>query len=477
IMQMLYCFVNNIHVDYAELLWEGKSKNVVGMKISDWMITDEIKLTDNYRLYAEVFGVDVPMTQSQPIESTQGMHRTTSALKTPNLEKFNALAKNLKDIMMESLLKLVDGRIKKILQTQVPLHVTQEIILEREQSQAEVAKMIVDAIQLIDRSGVICQDMYFICTPLKLHQLLHMNNNNINYIDYKDNSQLQHDDLPIWLNLKYKFERLYMATNPCRPSNVRYRYQDDPHDDAYSEGKNSAKRQKTYKDETFVFGESSSRQDYESERDDDVLLNEKVSQELMDEMSQTVDEAKLQSDYKNLNKNDFEDMYMLIINHKVDDYAKTGLLWSLSVFIRSTMIWKRVYDFQLGVESYQQQVNLTVPTITFPGIKKYKVFFIVSEPVYGIICKNNKKENRVMRHQEVHKFCDATLKRVLEELNSYNNDVKYGYVTHNLSKEDVEYLQLFAKEIEERLKYRDQMRRWEIYINERPLGSRMERPE
>ncbi|GKE93435.1 hypothetical protein Tco_1574530 [Tanacetum coccineum] len=23
IMQMLYCFVNNIHVDYAELLWEG----------------------------------------------------------------------------------------------------------------------------------------------------------------------------------------------------------------------------------------------------------------------------------------------------------------------------------------------------------------------------------------------------------------------------------------------------------------------
>nr|GEY99216.1 hypothetical protein [Tanacetum cinerariifolium] len=266
IMQMLYCFVNNIHVDYAELLWEGKSKNVVGMKISDWMITDEMKLTDNYRLYAEVFGVDVPTTQSQLIESTQGMHRITKEEESADDDyelkrrKFNALAKNLKDIMMESLLKLVDGRIKKILQTQVPLHVTQEIILEREKSQSEVAKMIVDAIQLIHQSGVICQDMYFIYTPLKLHQLLHMNNNNINYIDYEDNSQLQHDDLPIWLTLKYKFERLYMATNPCRPSDVRYRYQDDPHDDARPEGKNSAKRQKTYKDETFVFGESSSRQ-------------------------------------------------------------------------------------------------------------------------------------------------------------------------------------------------------------------------
>ncbi|GKC22022.1 hypothetical protein Tco_1024172 [Tanacetum coccineum] len=160
-----------------------------------------------------------------------------------------------------------------------------------------------------------------------------------------------------------------------------------------------------------------------------------------------------ESDYKNLNKNDIEDMYLLIINHKVDDYAKTGLL------------------------CYQQQVNLTAPTITFPSIKKYKVFSIVSEPVYGIIYKNNKKEKRVMRHQEVHKFCDATLERVMEGLKSYNNDVKYGYVTHNLSKEDVEYLQLFAEEIEERLKYRDQMRRWEMYVNERPLGSRRERPE
>ncbi|GJT92317.1 hypothetical protein Tco_1081162 [Tanacetum coccineum] len=92
-------------------------------------------------------------------------------------------------------------------------------------------------------------------------------------------------------------------------------------------------------------------------------------------------------------------------------------------------------------------------------IKKCKVFSIVSEPVYGIIYKNSKKEKRVMRHQEVHKFCDATLKRVLEGLKSCNNDVKYGYVTHNLSKEDVEYLQLFAEEVEERLKYRDQMRK------------------
>ncbi|GKD75567.1 hypothetical protein Tco_1333849, partial [Tanacetum coccineum] len=59
-------------------------------------------------------------------------------------------------------------------------------------------------------------------------------------------------------------------------------------------------------------------------------------------------------DYKYLNKNDIEDMYLLCINDKVKDYRETGLLESLVVFIRATVIWERVYDFQLGMESYQQ---------------------------------------------------------------------------------------------------------------------------
>ncbi|GJX51612.1 hypothetical protein Tco_0278457 [Tanacetum coccineum] len=124
-----------------------------------------------------------------------------------------------------------------------------------------------------------------------------------------------------------------------------------------------------------------------------------------------------ESDYKNLNKNDIEDMYLLIVNHKVDDYAETARCGKLS-----------------------QKVNLTALTITFLGIENYKVFSMVFKSVYGIIYKNNKKEKRVTRHQEIHKFHDATLKRVLEGLKSYNNDVKHGYVTPSLSNEDVEYL-------------------------------------
>ncbi|GJT43870.1 hypothetical protein Tco_0952585 [Tanacetum coccineum] len=182
-------------------------------------------------------------------------------------------------------------------------------------------------------------------------------------------------------------------------------------------------------------------------------------------------------DYKNLNKNDIEDMYLLIMNGKVPDYAETGLLWSLSVFIRSSVIWERVHDFQLGIESYQQKVNLTAPTISFPRVEKHRMFSIIYEPVHGIIYKNSKKEKRVMRHSEIHKFCDATLNRVLEGLKSYNNDVKYGYVQRELTNDEVEYLKLFEEEIKVRLKYRNQMRRWEMYVNGRPLGPRREHPK
>ncbi|GKC53951.1 hypothetical protein Tco_1076696 [Tanacetum coccineum] len=306
---------------------------------------------------------------------------------------------------------------------------------------------------------------------------------------------LQQDDLPIWLVLKYKFERLYVSDTPCRPSAIRPRDQDDHHDDAHPEGgivqrsPSMSVNQEQLDDFDFLTDSYAT--------DDDELPSKKVSQELVDEMSQIVDESRLrkvkgssrpekivmslhkffadifpdddieertfrwivtrrangsivsitESDYKNLNKNDIEDMYQLIVNRK------------------------------LGVESYQQKVNLTAPTVTFLGIKKYKVFFIISKPVYGIIYKNSKKEKRVMRHQEIHKFCDATLKRVFKGLKSYNNNVKHGYVTPSLSNEDVEFLQLFKEEIEEPLKHRDQIRRWEIYVNGRPLGSRRERPE
>ncbi|GJV10973.1 hypothetical protein Tco_1352514 [Tanacetum coccineum] len=350
-----------------------------------------------------------------------------------------------------------------------------------------------------------------------------------------------------------KFEKTQVPHTACRPSAVRTRDQDDPHDDAHPEGENSAKRQKTSEYEAYVSGESSfgqvnveepgpSTSDEEIPLQSDIVfgsrngnsrsphprkitpLVSKLSKRflniqhnlrsirsfVLEEREETEGKfnpyarygvenwknphAKIfyirrqkeperpkeeiysnskivqviktywelghehkfiteivarrandcivsitEPDYKNLNKNDIEDMYLLIMNNK--------------------------------------KINLTAPTITFLGIEEYDVFSIVYEPVHGIIYTNSKKEKRVMRPSEIHKFCDATLRRTLEGLKSYYNDVKYGYVQKELTNDEVEFLKLFEEEIEVRLNYRDQMRRWEMYVNGRPLGPRRERPE
>nr|GEW46683.1 hypothetical protein [Tanacetum cinerariifolium] len=508
-------------------------------------------------------------------------------------KKFTVLAQYLQAVMEESLPNLVDARVKELTKTKVPIYVAEGLIMERKQNQADVAKMIADAIQQEHenlRAEIYSQINNAITNhiPSQVDSLVrnYMSGHSLHVHPtqaiqasaqeqqyqlsptMKGNPQLKYDDLPIWLALKIKFEGLTTFNTPCKSSAIRPRDQDDPHDDVHLEGENSAKRQKTSEHGTYVFEESSSGQANESESrpstsgnqeqldnfdfwtdkyatDNDDIPTENVSQELVEEMSETVDEAKLRKvvneikevitsqfppkptpvvqscqidpkapalslvnqdllylrkgnsgsekfvlslhkfpavtfldddikertsrwrqkevgkpkeevnsnskivqviktygelghehkfvtkvivrrangsivsitepDYKNLNKNDIEDMYLLCINDK------------------------------LGVESYQQKVNLTAPTITFPAIEKYKMFSIITEPVYDIIYKNNKKEKRVMRHQEIHKLCDATLKRVLEGLKSYNNDVKHGYVTPSLSIEDAEYLCLRKK--------------------------------
>ncbi|GKA44897.1 hypothetical protein Tco_0737693 [Tanacetum coccineum] len=100
----------------------------------------------------------------------------------------------------------------------------------------------------------------------------------------------------------------------------------------------------------------------------------------------------------------------------VPDYANTRLLWSLSVFIRSSVIWERVHDFQLGIESYQQKINLTAPTITFPGIEEYDVFSI-----YGYVQKD-------LTNDEV-EFLKFVLEKRLEVRLTYQDQMKIGDVS------------------------------------------------
>ncbi|GJZ30341.1 hypothetical protein Tco_0575388 [Tanacetum coccineum] len=151
-----------------------------------------------------------------------------------------------------------------------------------------------------------------------------------------------------------------------------------------------------------------------------------------------------ESDYKYLYKNDIEDI---------------------------------VHDYQLGMESYQQKVNLTTPTLTFPGVGEKKLYTINSDPLVDLIYENNKKEKNIMTIDEIPKFCDATLKRVLEKVKKITLDVKHGYADLDLSDDDAENIRFYEEYIEERLRYRDQMRQWESYVNGRPLRRRWDLQE
>ncbi|GJT18543.1 hypothetical protein Tco_0877249 [Tanacetum coccineum] len=59
-----------------------------------------------------------------------------------------------------------------------------------------------------------------------------------------------------------------------------YRDQDDPHDDAYPEGENSAKRQKTSEYEAYVSGDSSSGQAFQEEQAPSTSGNQEQDDEI-----------------------------------------------------------------------------------------------------------------------------------------------------------------------------------------------------
>ncbi|GKB01359.1 hypothetical protein Tco_0829403 [Tanacetum coccineum] len=181
-----------------------------------------------------------------------------------------------------------------------------------------------------------------------------------------------------------------------------------------------------------------------------------------------------ESDFKYMNKNDIEDLYHLCQNKKVN-YRETKLMNSLITFIKSRVTWERVHDFQLGIESYQIKVNLTAPTLTFPGIEAREPYSIVDKPSTGLIYFNSKDEKRVMYLMEIVKYCDATLEKVLKEVKLKIFQSEPCRKQPLLGELDRDILRAFEREITKRLSYREQMRRWKSFVNGRPILPTMKR--
>nr|GEU49603.1 integrase, catalytic region, zinc finger, CCHC-type, peptidase aspartic, catalytic [Tanacetum cinerariifolium] len=71
-----------------------------------------------------------------------------------------------------------------------------------------------------------------------------------------------------------------------------------------------------------------------------------------------------EADFKNLHSNDFEDLYLLYLQGKLNHLPgldKVYLYNAINLWIRNIVIRQRVEDLQLGIESYQTKLNLTKP--------------------------------------------------------------------------------------------------------------------
>ncbi|GJT12534.1 hypothetical protein Tco_0859576 [Tanacetum coccineum] len=574
----------------------GLNKAGVGMTILSWMISDEVKLMEHYRMYVVVFGVDVPTTQSQPIESTQGMHRTTSAPRTPNpdvdkgessapqkstvirlrntqrrstrltlptpipttaeaddiilqdtiqlslgeqkshdeleaeqnvqkveehlitkeIEKLVEGMENVANVeitaevqpvnvnkeeeesadddyklkrrekeknveesrhtpppttirsprihstlissdteklqeltgtdpkpssstpsssspklklsasqhilslfkpktglMEESLPKMVDARVHELTKTQVPVYVAQGLIMERQHNQVDVAKMLTYVIQQ-DREN------------LRAEISLQINNAITNHIPSQVDSSVRN-----YMGRIVQRGRRRLSMEPmclenrhlAKSMKVNQVHQRDEHQYHIDQIQNFLKNDIMWesKKEILVspYLQKPTTVVQSCQRDPKAPALSLVNQDLLYLKKGNSGPEKTMMSLRKYPAVIFPD----------DDIEERTSRW-VDKYVKKFNPYAR---YSLGVESYQQKVNLNAPTIIFPCIEKYKVLSIVSEPVYDIIYKNNKKEKRMMRHQEVHKFCDATLKIVLEGLKSYNNNVKHGYVTPSLS--------------------------------------------
>ncbi|GJT44096.1 retrovirus-related pol polyprotein from transposon TNT 1-94 [Tanacetum coccineum] len=95
----------------------------------------------------------------------------------------------------------------------------------------------------------------------------------------------------------------------------------------------------------------------------------------------------------------------------------------------------------------------------------------------GLIYYNIKEEKRVMDLGDIAKFCDDTLEKVLSEVRLKIFETEYMKKNLLLGELDLKIMKSYEREIMKRLKHRKQMRRWESFVNGRPILQTMKHQE
>ncbi|GJZ39044.1 hypothetical protein Tco_0585607, partial [Tanacetum coccineum] len=131
----------------------------------------------------------------------------------------------------------------------------------------------------------------------------------------------------------------------------------------------------------------------------------------------------------------------------------------------------RVGDLQLGIESYQTKINLERPNWDAADYYFKEDYTIVPKP-RAVVYRDKNDQRKLMRLNELHKFSDGTLTRVMEKLDHMVKDFHLfeynkGMETRKWSEDDKRRSKDFITAIEKRLQIRRIFRSLESFVGGR----------
>ncbi|GJS13065.1 hypothetical protein Tco_0407537 [Tanacetum coccineum] len=178
-----------------------------------------------------------------------------------------------------------------------------------------------------------------------------------------------------------------------------------------------------------------------------------------------------EGDYKRLRLQDIKDMLLLLVQGKLKNLTikeRIALSVSLRMFTRSIVIKRHVEDLQLGIESYQNKLNLTKPDMYRSDLKRKTAYTAYSNP-RGFIYQNKYKKNRLMRIDELYKFSEGTLNDVRSALDDILKRIRIEYLPQIVWRNvDRERARAMIQVIDQQLRNRRIMRSLEKFIGGRP---------
>ncbi|GJR01720.1 hypothetical protein Tco_0524704 [Tanacetum coccineum] len=132
---------------------------------------------------------------------------------------------------------------------------------------------------------------------------------------------------------------------------------------------------------------------------------------------------------------------------------------------------QRVEDFQLGIESYQTQLNLTKPRWDATGFEFKHDYTVIDSP-RAVTFRDRYGVQMIMRFNEIHKFSDGTLQQIDEALDYRVKEFRVnrtnpGMNTRFWTKKDVVRSKEFMFAIQKRLKTRRIFRNLESFVGGR----------